>query len=174
MYDRLQNQNIWSYDDYMCALSFYWSKIILVEYQSFRMGSIHFGWAQFILDRSKSYKLVQKSLIWTWPKWFGPDPKWFGPDQNNLDLYPSKTIWAVQNLFGPIEGQGSVMYIVCMMSLCYFKSPLRYNNQGNIFNTLLFVEGQCLFKSSLYLDKAMHSNVWNVWNVYFLFNLFAT
>ena len=31
-----------------------------------------------------------------------------------------------------------------MMTLCYFKSLLRYNNQGNIFKTLLFVEGQCL------------------------------
>ena len=30
--------------------------------------------------------------------------KQIGPDQNNL--YPSKTIWTVQNNFGPIEGQG--------------------------------------------------------------------
>ena len=31
-------------------------------------------------------------------------PKQFGPEQNNLYTY--KTIWTVQNLFGPIEGQG--------------------------------------------------------------------
>ena len=30
--------------------------------------------------------------------------KQFAPDQNNL--YPSKTIWMVQNHFGPIEGLG--------------------------------------------------------------------
>ena len=36
-------------------------------------------------------------MIWT-------QPKQFGFEHNNL--YPSKTIWAVQNHFGPIEGQG--------------------------------------------------------------------
>ena len=75
----------------------FWTvQIILVEYQSFWAGSIHFGWIQIILGRSKSKKLVQKSLIWTWPKWFGP---------NQNDLGTIKTIWTVQNHFGLIEGQ---------------------------------------------------------------------
>ena len=37
-------------------------------------------------------------------KMFWARPKHYGPDQNKL--YPSKTIWMVQNNFGPIEGQG--------------------------------------------------------------------
>ena len=40
------------------ALTFYVSKIILVEYQSFWTGPISFGQVQIILDRSKFKKLV--------------------------------------------------------------------------------------------------------------------
>ena len=36
-------------------------------------------------------------MIWT-------QPKQFELDQDNL--YPTKTIWTVQNRFGPTEGQG--------------------------------------------------------------------
>ena len=39
-------------------------------------------------------------MIWT-------QPKQLGHDQNNL--YPSKTIWTVQNHFGPIEVQGIML-----------------------------------------------------------------
>ena len=52
--------------------------------------------------RSKFLKIVHKNLMWTWPKWFGPD-------QDNFN--PSRTIWTVQNNLGPIEGQGiSILY----------------------------------------------------------------
>ena len=102
---------------------------------------------------------------WNLTKMIWTRPKQFGPDQNNLG--GPKSFWTYRR-----TGQWHIycMYLLwlgwAMMTLCYFKSLLRYNNQGNIFKTLLFVEGQCLFKSSIYLDKAMHSNVWNV---YFLF-----
>ena len=39
-------------------------------------------------------------MIWTQTKQFGHDQK---------DLYPSKTIWTVQNHFGSIEGQGILL-----------------------------------------------------------------
>ena len=39
-------------------------------------------------------------MVWT-------RPKRLGPDQNNL--YSSKTICSVQNHFGPIEGQGTIL-----------------------------------------------------------------
>ena len=58
-------------------------------------------------------------MIWAWPKQFGPD-------QNNL--YPSKTIWTVQNHFGAIEGQGisscSFMHIKSR-SITYLHSSWR-------------------------------------------------
>ena len=48
----------------------------------------------------------QSFIIWTCPKWLGPD-------QNDLD--PTKMIWTwpkqfvpVQNNFGPLEGQGII------------------------------------------------------------------
>ena len=66
--------------------------LLWVEHQSFWEGSIHFGQVQI-------KKLVQKNLIWTWPKLFGPDQS---------DLGTTKTIWTVQNHSGLIiiEGQG--------------------------------------------------------------------
>ena len=57
---------------------------------------------QIISDRSQLYKLFHKSLIWTWPKLFGPN-------QNVSDL--TKTIWMIQNLFGHKEGQ-SLNFII--------------------------------------------------------------
>ena len=46
----------------------FWTvQIILIKYQLFWTGPIRFGHVQSILDRSKLQKLVQKSLIWTWP-----------------------------------------------------------------------------------------------------------
>ena len=62
----------------------FWTvQIILVEFQLFWMCPICFGWDQIILARFK------KSLIWTWPKWFGPD-------QNKLDL--TETNWTPPKL----------------------------------------------------------------------------
>ena len=56
----------------------FWTvQIILVEYQSFWVGPIHFGQTQIVLDRFKLQKLGQKNQIWTWPEFFGPN-------QNNL------------------------------------------------------------------------------------------
>ena len=61
------------------------------------MGPIHFGQVQIIkISQDKSNFNLTK-MIWT-------RPKQFGFNQNNL--HPSKTIWTVQNHFGPIEGQG--------------------------------------------------------------------
>ena len=80
----------------MNALSFYGSKIILDRPN-------HFGWVPIILDRSKLQKLFHKSLIWTWPKLFGPN-------QNVSDL--TKTIWMIQNLFRHKEGQGQSLNFI--------------------------------------------------------------
>ena len=55
----------------------------MVVYQSFCTNPI---FVQAQIEK----KIVQKSLI--------------EPDKNDLD--PSKTIWTVQNNFGPSEGQG--------------------------------------------------------------------
>ena len=51
--------------------------------QSFWTGPICFGWVQIILD--PNYEISHKSLIWTLPKWFGPDKKKIVPVQNNLE-----------------------------------------------------------------------------------------
>ena len=77
----------------------FWTiQIILVEYQLYWTGPIRFGQAQIILDMSKLWKkIVQKSLIWPWPKWYEPTktiwtkPKQFVPVQNNLD--GPKSFW---------------------------------------------------------------------------------
>ena len=58
-------------------------QIILVRSKSFWSDPNHFGQFQIILNKSKLWKLVQKSLISTWPKLFGPD-------KNDLEL--TKTI----------------------------------------------------------------------------------
>ena len=68
----------------MDAKLFWTVQIILVEYQSFWTGPICFNQVQIVLDRSKLKKIVKKSLIWTWTKWYGPN-------QSKLDLI--KTIW---------------------------------------------------------------------------------
>ena len=56
-----------------------------------------FGRVQIILVRLKLHFSGLIFLIWTCPKWFGPD-------QNELDQ--SKTISTRPKWFGPIEGQG--------------------------------------------------------------------
>ena len=91
----------------------FWTvKIILVEYQSFWTGPIHFNQVQIVMDRSKLKKLVQKNLIWTWPKWFGHD-------QKKLDS--TKIICTTldsQNHFGHIEGQ-DISYILDQLEALY-------------------------------------------------------
>ena len=87
----------------MCPKWFWTVQIILVKYQLFWTGPIHFGQVQIILVRSKSFWTIpnhfeqvqimkispEKSdfnlnkIIWTWPKLFGPD-------KNDLEL--TKTI----------------------------------------------------------------------------------
>jgi hypothetical protein len=49
-----------------------------------------------------TYKISSEKskIIWT-------QPKRIGPNQNNL--YPSKTIWMVQNHFEFIDGQGIIL-----------------------------------------------------------------
>ena len=58
-----------------------------------------------------------------------PRPKQFGPDQNNFHL--SKTIWTVQNLFGPIEGQGINvnLFFFFRLTKCTFH---KYGHSGTI------------------------------------------
>ena len=57
-------------------------------------------------------------MIWT-------RQKWFGHDQINLDL--TKTIWTVQNNFGPSEGQGISKLLKKWYLLCFQKeSNLHY------------------------------------------------
>ena len=99
------------------ALSFYWSKMILVRpnhfgpTKSFWSGTNCFGLVQIVLVGSKSFWLVPNHfgrvqiilvrfkldfyslifIIWTCPKWFEPD-------QNKVDL--CKAIGTQQKLFG--------------------------------------------------------------------------
>ena len=67
------------------ALSFYGTKMILDRPNNF-------GRVPIVLDGSNSFwsgpnhfgqvviiKFAQRSLIWTWPKWLGPDQNNFGP-----------------------------------------------------------------------------------------------
>jgi hypothetical protein len=70
---------------------FWTNQIILVDYQLFWTGPIHFGQVQIILERSKLQKIVQESLICTWPKCF-----WSA--QNGLDM--TKTICTSPKQFG--------------------------------------------------------------------------
>ena len=92
------------------ALSFYWSKmildrpnhfcevtIILDRSNLFWSGSNLFGQVQIIRISPQKYNLNLTIMIWT-------QPKWYGPNQNDCQL--TKMIWSVQNHFGPIEGQG--------------------------------------------------------------------
>ena len=73
-------------------MSFYGSKIIwtfqiiLVEYQLFWTGPIHYG----------QVKIIEIS-----------------PEKSNLNL--TKSIWTVQNNFGPIEGQGIRLCFSCLI-----------------------------------------------------------
>ena len=84
------------------ALSFYGSKNIL-DYRN------QFGRVPIVLDGP--------NLFWSGPNHCGqiqiieisPEKIWFGSDQN--DLEPNKTIWTVQNHFGPIEGQGIRIFV---------------------------------------------------------------
>ena len=71
VFDLTFKQTVKVSKSYFYALWFWTVQIILLEYQLFWMGPICFGWVQIILNKSKSVKLVHKSLIWTWPKWFG-------------------------------------------------------------------------------------------------------
>ena len=72
-------------------------QIVLVRSKSFWLGPNHFGQVQIRLFWTNFYNSDLSRMIWT-------RPKWFGPNQNNF--YSSKTIWLVQNHFRPIEGQG--------------------------------------------------------------------
>ena len=71
-------------------------------------------------------------------------PKQFGHDQNNL--YQSKTIWAVQNHFGPIEGQGIRV-----------KTCRKISNLDNLknypANQILYDKGPSVNYVSLFLTK---------------------
>ena len=78
----------------------FWTvQIILVEYQSFWMGPIHFGQVQIIKISPEKSNLNLTNMIWT-------QPKRIGLVQN--DWYSTKIIWSVQNHFGPIERQGII------------------------------------------------------------------
>ena len=71
--------------------------IILGRSNLFWLGPNHFGQAEIIKISPEKSNMNLTKMIWT-------RPKQFALNQNNL--YPSKTIWMVQNHFGPLEGQG--------------------------------------------------------------------
>ena len=71
--------------------------IILDGSNSFWTGPNHFGQFQIIKISPEKSNWNLTKIIWTCPKQIGRD-------QNNL--YRTKITWPVQNLFGPIEGQG--------------------------------------------------------------------
>ena len=71
--------------------------IILVGSKLFWCGPNFFGQGQIRLFWTNFYNLDLSKMIWT-------RPKQIAPLQN--DWYSTKMIWAVQNYFGPIEGQG--------------------------------------------------------------------
>jgi len=92
-----------------CPNNFGRVPIILDGSNLFWMGPNHFGKVQ----------IIKTSLIWTWPKRFGPH-------QNNLD--PTKIIWTVQNHFGLIKGQG----IRAWMNLHVFSIIMNWEIMCNI------------------------------------------
>ena len=57
---------------------------------------INLGWVP-----NQKKKIVQKSLIWTWPKCFGPDQTNWTQPKSFVFLF-----WMGQYNFGLIEGQG--------------------------------------------------------------------
>ena len=73
-----------------------WIQNDFVPSKWFWSSTNRFGRVQFVLVRSKLYKIVQKSLILTWPKWFGPDQtiwtrlKQFGRSKIILNQYSSQ------------------------------------------------------------------------------------
>ena len=94
------------------ALSFYGSKMILNRPNNFGQVPIVLEGSNLFLLGPNNFRQVsilhikisseKSKIIWT-------QPKRIGPNQNNL--YPSKTIWMVQNHFEPIEGQGADLCI---------------------------------------------------------------
>ena len=76
----------------------FWTvQIILLWHQLFWTGLNHFGKVQIIKVSPEKPNLNLTKMIWT-------RLKQFALNQNNL--YPSKSIWMVQNDFGTIGGQG--------------------------------------------------------------------
>ena len=72
--------------------------IVLDGSNSLWLDPNHFGTkVQIIKISPEKSNLNLTKMIWT-------RPKQFRPDQNSK--YPSKTIWTVQNNFGPLERQG--------------------------------------------------------------------
>ena len=75
----------------------FWTvQIILVGYQTFWMGPIHFNQVQIKQISPEKSDLNLTKIVWT-------RPKQIVLDQNNL--YPSKTIWTT-------EGQGIRVFIL--------------------------------------------------------------
>ena len=84
-------------------------QIILVQFQLFLdrsnpfwLGPNHFEQTQIIKFGPQKSNLNLTKMICIQPKLFGTD--------ENI-LHPSKTIWTVQNHFGPIEGQGIIVLL---------------------------------------------------------------
>ena len=81
--------------------------MVLDRSNSFWSGPNHFGTVQITKNSPGKSNLYLTKM-------FLIRPKRFGHDQNNL--YQSKTIWTVQNHFGPIEGQGTNVGQSCLLS----------------------------------------------------------
>ena len=73
--------------------------IVLDVSNLFWLGPNHFEQTQIIKFGPQKSNLNLTKMICIQPKLFGTD--------ENI-LHPSKTIWTVQNHFGPIEGQGII------------------------------------------------------------------
>ena len=70
-------RKIWKPKVTFNALSFWGSKMILYRPSHFSANLNCYIRVQFVFDQIK--KLLQKSLIWTWSKRFGPDQNNFWP-----------------------------------------------------------------------------------------------
>ena len=76
-------------------------------------GTNCFVQVQIILVRLKLDFSGLIFIIWTCPKWFGPDQNKLYRSKT-ISTYSTNRIWTVQNHFGPIEGQGISLFQIPM------------------------------------------------------------
>ena len=113
---------------------------MILSVKTHRKCPNHFKRVQFVLVTSKLQILVQKSLLWTWLKWFEPE-------QNNLCL--SKIILDLY-----IEGQGISRSNVILKKYPKFLTAHHY-----FIPISYFLAGYLSWEDNSYLLDAFDTNL---------------